>query len=251
MAIASRQDLIDYCFRRLGDPVIEINVDDQQVEDRIDDAIIKFQEFHSDGTDRVYHFHQVTTQDVANEYITIPDNILYVAKMFPVDSSFINSTNMFSFQYQFALSDYHELTTFGAGSMAYYEQMRQYMSMLDMKLNGTPQITFSRRKNRIYIWGDFQDQSIEAGDYIAFEVYEIVDPTQHTSVYNDTFLKDYSTALIKQQWGQNMSKFEGMQLPGGVVINGRQILEDANAEIEKLLEDLRLTYETPTDFFIG
>jgi hypothetical protein len=251
MAISTRQELIDYCLRRLGDPVIEINVDDQQVEDRIDDAIIKFRDYHSEGTARIYHFHQVTANDVTNKYITVPNTVIYVNKMFPVDNSFINSTNMFSFQYQFALSDYHELSTFGAGSFAYYDQMRQYLSMLDMKLNGTPQITFTRRQNRIYIWGDFADQDIKAGDYIAFEVYQVVDEQQFPDVYNTTFLKDYATALIKRQWGQNMSKFEGMQLPGGVTISGRTILEEANQEIEQLVEKMRLEHEMPPDFFVG
>jgi hypothetical protein len=123
--------------------------------------------------------------------------------------------------------------------------------MLDMKLNGTPQVQFSRRQNRLYIFGDFADEDIKAGEYIIAEVYQIVDPDTHTSVYNDMWLKEYTTALIKQQWGANLIKFEGMQLPGGVVLNGRQIYDDATSEIAQLRENIRLEHELPADFFVG
>lgn len=250
MAITSRQGLIDYCLRRLGDPVIEINVDDDQIEDKVDDALQVYQEFHSDATSRVYLSHQITADDVTNEYIPISSNIIYVSKLFPVDSSFINSTNMFSFKYQFALSDFHHLPQMNGG-LAYYDQTMQYLSLLDMKLNGTPQVSFSRRQNRLHIFGDFADGDLKAGEYVVAEVYQIVDPATNTSVYDDMFMKDYTTALIKQQWGANMMKFDGMQLPGGVQINGRQYFDDANAEIEMLRERMRSEQELPPDFFVG
>jgi hypothetical protein len=120
-----------------------------------------------------------------------------------------------------------------------------------MKLNGTPQVQFSRRQNRLYIFGDFADGDIQAGEYIIAEVYQIVDPDTHTSVYNDMWLKEYTTSLIKQQWGQNLIKFEGMQLPGGVTLNGRQIYDDASGEIAQLRENIRLEHELPADFFVG
>lgn len=249
--ITTRQGLIDYCLRRLGEPVLEINVDVDQIEDKVDDALQYYQEFHSDATYRNYLVHEITADDVTNGYIPISSSVIFVSSLFPVDSSFINSTNMFSFKYQFALSDYHTLADIGGGGLSYYEQMRQYLSLLDMKLNGTPQVTFSRRQNRLYIWGDFEDGDLKAGDYVVAEVYSIVDPSSFTSIYNDMFMKDYTTALIKEQWGQNMSKFEGMQLPGGVTISGRQILEDAKTEIEALRERVRLEQELPPDFFVG
>jgi hypothetical protein len=148
------------------------------------------------------------------------------------------------------LNDIADLQNF-AGDLAYYEQMQQYLSMLDMKLNGTPQVQFSRRQNRLYIFGDFADGDIQAGEYIIAEVYQIVDPDTHTSVYNDMWLKEYTTSLIKQQWGQNLIKFEGMQLPGGVTLNGRQIYDDASGEIAQLRENIRLEHELPADFFVG
>lgn len=250
MAVTTRQQLIDYCLRKLGAPVLEINVADEQIEDRIDDTLIKFRDYHNEGTARVYHFHQITTADVNNGYITLPSNIIYVTKLFPVESSFISSSNMFSLTYQIAQSDMHHFSTLSA-DLAYYEQLQQYMSLLDMKLNGTPQTTFSRRMNRLYIWGDFVDKDLVADDYVCLEVYQEVDPTTFGEVYNNTFVKEYATALIKRQWGQNMSKFEGMQLPGGVTISGRAILEDANQEIEAITEKMRLEHEMPPDFFIG
>ena len=246
----SRATLIDYCKRRLGEPVIEVNVDEDQLEDRVDEALQHYREFHSDATIRTYLKHQVTADDVTNEYITLANNIIFVSKMFPLSSSFNNSRNFFDIKYQMMLNDIADLMNF-AGDLAYYEQMQQYLSMLDMKLNGTPQVQFSRRQNRLYIFGDFADGDIKAGDYIVAEVYTEVSETDHTSIFNDMFVKEYTTALIKQQWGQNLIKFEGMQLPGGVILNGRQIYDDATAEIATLRENLRLEHEFPPDFFVG
>ena len=246
----SRNTLIDYCKRRLGDPVIEINIDEDQVEDRVDEALQYYQEFHSDATVRTYLKHQISASDVSNEYISVNSNILYISKMFPLTSTFNNSRNFFDIKYQMMLNDIADLMNF-AGDLAYYEQMQQYLSMLDMKLNGHPQVQFSRKQNRLYIFGDFADNDIKAGDYIVAEVYSTIDPNTHTSVYNDMFLKEYTTALIKQQWGTNLIKFEGMQLPGGVILNGRQIYDDATSEISTLRENLRLEHEFPPDFFVG
>ena len=225
-APTSRQGLIDYCLRRLGDPVIEINVDVDQLEERIDDSLQMYQEYHSDATVKTYLKHLVTADDVTNEYIPISSSIIFVSRLLPVNNAFGASRNFFDVKYQMMLNDIADLQNW-AGDLAYYEQMQQYLSLLDMKLNGHPQVEFSRRQNRLYIHGDFADKDIKAGDYIIAEVYQIVDPDTHTSVYDDMWLKEYSTALIKQQWGANLIKFEGMQLPGGVSLNGRQLFDDA------------------------
>ena len=246
----SRATLIEYCKRRLGDHVIEINVDEDQLEDRVDEALQYYQEYHSDATVRTYLKHLVTATDVTNEYITLSNDIIFVSKLFPISSSFNTSFNFFDIKYQMMLNDIADLQNF-AGDLAYYEQMQQYLGMLDMKLNGTPQVQFSRRQNRLYVFGDFADKDIKAGEYIIAEVYKIIDPDTHTSVYNDMWLKEYTTALIKQQWGANLIKFEGMQLPGGVVLNGRQIYDDATSEIAQLRENIRLEHELPADFFVG
>ena len=145
----SRVTLIDYCKRRLGEPVLEINVDEDQVEDRVDEALQYYQEFHSDATVRTYLKHLITADDVTNEYITVASNVLFVSKMFPLTSSFQNSRNFFDIKYQMMLNDIADLMNF-AGDLAYYEQMQQYLSLLDMKLNGHPQVQFSRKQNRLY-----------------------------------------------------------------------------------------------------
>ena len=257
--ITSRQQLIDYCLRRLGEPVIEVNVDEDQIDDKVDDCLQVYREFHSDATFRDYFEYQITAQDLERKWIFIPEDILYITKLFPTGGSFIGSSNMFSFNYQFALSDFHSLSDQGAGGLAYYDQMRSYMELIDMKVNGLPMITWSRRANKLYLWSDIEDKQLQPGDYICAEVYravpetgEITDGmTDPTTILNDMFVKDYTTALIKEQWGQNMSKFEGMQLPGGVTINGRVILEEARGDLETLRERMRLEQEEPPAFLVG
>jgi|TARA_Y100000389_G_C17408340_1_gene489373 hypothetical protein len=246
----SRGTLADYCKRRLGEPVIEVNIDEDQVEDRIDEALQYYREFHSDATVRTYLKHLVTATDVTNQYIPLANNIIFVSKMFPVAGGIVGGSGMFDIKYQMMLNNIHDLMNF-AGDLAYYEQMQQYLSTLDMKLNGTPQVQFSRRQNRLYVFGDFIDGDIQEGDYIVAEVYTEISDSDHTSIFNDMFVKEYTTALIKQQWGQNLIKFEGMQLPGGVILNGRQIYDDATAEIATLRENIRLEHEFPPDFFVG
>jgi hypothetical protein len=246
----SRDTLIEYCKRRLGDPVLEINVDEDQIEDRVDEAIQYYQEYHTDATVRTYLKHQVTAADKANEYIPISSDILYVSKLFPIASSFNTSFNFFDIKYQMMLNDIADLQNF-AGDLAYYDQMQQYLSMLDMKLNGAPQVNFSRHQDRLHIFGDFHDDDIIVGEYVVAEVYSALDPDTYTSIYNDMWLKEYTTALIKQQWGQNLIKFEGIVMPGGVTFNGRQLYDDATQEIQALRERIRDEFELPPDFMVG
>jgi len=247
---SSRATLIEYCKRRLGDPVIEINVDEDQLEDRVDEALQYWQEYHSDATYRTYISHLIGDSDVSREYIQVPNDVLFVTKMFAVSSSFNTSFNFFDIKYQMMLNDIADMQNF-AGDLAYYEQLQQYLSLLDMKLNGTPQVTYSRKMDRIYIHGDFADGDIKSGEYIVYEAYRTIDSASFSKVWNDMWLKEYTTALIKQQWGQNLIKFEGMQLPGGVTLNGRQIYDDATSEIAQLRETIRLEHELPVDFFVG
>jgi len=245
----TRDDLISYCKRKLGEPVLEVNVALEQVEDRIDDALEYYQEFHSDATIRTYLKHLVTESDVTNGYIPISSDVIFVQRLFPVNSA--SGVNDWSgIKYQIMLNDVGNLGNF-MSELVYYEQMQQHMSLLDMKINGTPQVSFSRRQNRLVIHGEFGAGDIKAGDYIIAQVVQIINPETHTSIYNDMWLKEYATALIKRQWGANLIKFEGMQLPGGVILNGRQIYEDATVDIEKLEERIRLEQELPVDFFVG
>jgi len=247
---STRQDLIDYCLRRLGAPVIEINVDVDQLEDRADDTLQLFQEYHADAVVRTFLKHQVTATDVSNGYITVDDSITYIKKLFQINSTGGSSAGMFDIKYQISLNEIYDLNTF-IGDLAYYEQIKQYLSLIDQMLTGQPQIDFNRHQNRVYIHGEFSEQNIKEDDYLVFETFKIVDPETYTDVYNDIFVKEYLTQAIKQQWGANLIKFEGMVLPGGVQLNGRQLYDDATQEMLRLEEKLRTTYELPVDFFVG
>ena len=246
----SRATFIDYCKRRLGDPVIEINVDEDQIEDRVDEAIQYWQHYHSEATFRCYVSHQVTETDVTNKYITVGSDVLYLTRLFNLASAFQGTRNMFDIKYQMMLNDIADMHNY-IGDLAYFEQMQQYLSILDQKLNGHPLTEYVRKQNRLYIFGDFEDDDIQKDDYIVYEAYKIIDPNSFSNVWNDMWLKSYATALIKQQWGINLIKFEGMQLPGGVILNGRQIFDDGTAEAEDLREKIRLEHERPPMFFVG
>lgn len=248
----SRDDLISYCLRSLGQPVLEINVADEQIEDRVDEALQWFREYHPDGKRRFYIKHQVSQANIDNGYIDLGQDILTVVRMFRVDSV-TASTNFFDIKYQMMLNDITDLNNY-AGDIAYYEQMQQHLSLLDMKLSGEPQITFDRQKDRVHFYHSKEDFTV--GHYVLFEVYGDRDPSSGTnsdlnSLWNHKFLKEYTTALIKKQWGQNMAKFEGMQLPGGVTFSGRQILEDANSEIEQIFVKFREEEDIGPMFFVG
>ena len=244
----SRQELIDYAKRRLGEPVIEINVSDTQVEDRVDDALQFYQEYHEDATMRIYLKHQVTQNDIDNKYLTLNDNILYVKRIFPLQDT-VDSISLFDVKYQLHLNDIYDLSYIG--DLVHYEMVQQYISLLDLKLNGRSNFTrFNRHMNQLHIDIDWSEE-VAVDDYMIIECVRIVDPTVYTDVYNDMFLKQYVTALIKQQWGANLIKFEGMQLPGGVTLNGRQIFDDATAEIQQIREQMQANYELPVDFYVG
>lgn len=248
----TRDELIDYCLRALGSPVLEINVADEQIEDRVDEALQWFREFHPDGKRRFYVQHQVTQTDIDNGYIDLSTDVMTVIRMFRIDNV-TASTNFFDIKYQMMLNDITDLNNY-AGDIAYYEQMQQHLSLLDMKLSGEPQITFDRQGSRVYFYHSKEDFTVD--HYVIFEVYADIDPdtgtlNDYNSLWNSRFLKEYTTALIKKQWGVNMSKFEGMQLPGGVTISGRQILEDANSEIEQIMTKFREEEDIGPMFFVG
>jgi len=253
MAIPNtRDELIDYCLRALGSPVVEINVADEQIEDRVDEALQWFREHHPDGSRRFYLSHAMTQDDIDNGYIDLGTEVMQVIRMFPVNNM-TASTNFFDIKYQMMLNDITDLNNY-AGDIAYYEQMQQHLSLLDMKLSGVPIINFDRQGQRLYFYQSKED--FEVGSYIMLEVYADIDPdtgvlSDYVSLWNHKFLKNYTTALIKRQWGINMSKFEGMTLPGGVTISGRQILEDANQDIEMVMTKFREEEDIGPMFFVG
>ena len=249
----TREEFKTYCLRRLGWPVVEINVDDLQVEDRVDDALRFWKEYHFDGTEIIHYAHQVDTNDITNKYLTLdpPEttSILGISRMINVSS---RTSGMFSVKYQLLLNDWSTYSTKGTREMQNYWMKMSHLSMIDQLINAMDNVRFNRKTNKIYLEMDWGTE-VAAGDFIVFETYQAVDESSalNSEVWNDGFLKDYTTALIKEQWGMNLSKFEGVQLPGGVTLNGRAILEDARAEIERLKEQMSLSFELPIDFAVG
>ena len=317
-APSSRQNLIDYCLRSLGFPVLEINVDDDQLEDRIDEAIQFYRDFHYDAVESVYLKEQITASLIQitginaasfsvgekitgstsgattfvyanvsanrinvkntvgtfsagetivgsssgtsatlssitlgnfdNRYITLNDSVLSVVRTLPL-SSRSNSISFFDAKYQLMLNNIQSLTN---TDIQYYTMLKMHINMINDLMTGQKPVRFNRHMNRLYIdlsWGDGGDLAI--GDYIIVEAYRSLDPDTYTDVYNDGFLKRYATALIKRQWGVNLKKFEGVQLPGGVTLNGQKIFDEAVEEIKELKEEVKSTYELPVDFFTG
>jgi hypothetical protein len=244
----TRETLVEYSLRRLGAPVIEVNVDEDQIEDRIDDALQFYQEYHHDATIRTYLKHQVTADDITNKSIPISDSIIYVKNVFPISDS-NTSAGMFDVKYQMHLNDLYDMSY--VGDLVHYEMLQQYISLLDMKLNGSGMFTrYNRHMNKLFIDIDWENE-VQVDDYIIVECQAVVSPSTYPDIYNDMFLKQYATALIKQQWGANLIKFDGMTMPGGVTVNARQIFDDATEELNTIREQMQLNYETPVDFFVG
>jgi len=242
---SSREQLKDWCLRQLGFPVIEINVDDDQVDDRIDEAFQYFQQFHFDGVERWYLKHQLTQENIDNGWIPITENIIGVTRIFPISSSNA-SVNMFDLRYQLRL---HELYDFTSTSYVNYVLTMQHIRTLDMLFSGEQPIRFNRHTDKLYI--DMNWPMANVGEWLVIEGYIIVDPDTYSDVYNDRMLKKLATAYIKRQWGNNMKKFGGMQLPGGIMMNGQQIYDEAVQEIEALEQQIRDTYEEPPQFILG
>ena len=243
----SRQSLKDYALRQLGAPVIDINVDDSQLEDRLDDALQFFYDFHTDGYEKVNLSHAVTADDKTNGYLDISninDAVTQVVRIFPLS---VNTTNIFDLRYQLALNDFYGLRS--GQTMTQYTITQQHISLLQQLLDPEFQFDFTRSTMRLHVHTDWDN--IAVGDFIVFEAYAIIDPETFTKIYNERHLKKYVTALFKKQWGQNLSKFTGIQLPGGVEFNGNEIYSDALQEIEKLEEQMRETYEEPPNFCVG
>jgi len=246
MAVNSRQTLIDYCLRALGEPVVEINVDDQQVEDRIDEAIEYYRLYHHDGIEKIYLKYLVTPDDVTQKSIPLTDLIYGVTRVFPIAAGTGTSKSIFDLQYQLRLNDLYDLTS---TSIIYYTQVMSHLALLDQTLNGHPLYRFNRLTNRLYIDEDWV-QNIPAGSYVLVECYRALDPTVVTRMYNEVWLKHYCTALIKKQWATNLKKFQGMQLPGGVTIDGDRLYSEAGDEIKELENDI-MSKSAPLEFMMG
>ena len=276
----TRQELKDYCYRQLGAPVLEINVDDDQADDLMDDAIQFFNERHYNGVEKMYLKHELNQADIDrgkadgtsgvgivttsvnsssvsglgtvtsnwyenSNFIPVPDSVIGVEKVFKFDSSTISS-GMFSIKYQLFLNDLYQ---FNSIDLLQYSMVKTYLEDIDFLLTTDKQIRFNQRQDRLYL--DIDWAAEEAGQYIVLECWRALDPTAYSQIYNDPWLKKYLTALLKKQWGQNLIKFKGVRLPGGIEFNGREIYEDGQREIDTLLEKMTSEYEVPPLDMIG
>ena len=281
---SSRQGIIDYGLRQLGAPVLEINIDDDQIDDLLDDAIQVFNERHFDGVEEMFLKHEFTQDELDrgkatsqtdsdntagivtttgtsttisgygtttssfvenSNFIQIPDSVIGIEKIFKFDSSSI-SGGMFSIKYQLFLND---LYYFNSVELLQYSMTKQYLESIDFLLTPEKQIRFNKKQNRLYL--DMDYNSINEGDFIVIDCQRILDPNDFTKVYNDPFLKMYFTALLKRQWGQNLIKFRGVKLPGGLELNGREIYDDGQRELDAVRQKMQLEYELPPLDFIG
>lgn len=269
MAVTSRNELIEYCLRRLGHPVIEINVDVDQIEDRINDAFEYYYDYHFDATEHKFYAHLITQTDIDNGYITVPDEMIFVRKI--VQFGFGSSGSLRPFNdtmasWDFTVRNPFNQTGLSNGFVEYTtnDQLGSESTLTDffitmsglenmqqvLGVNADIPIRFNRHTNRVYFDVDM-DLKFTVGEYLVMEGWIILDPDVFTDVYNDRWLKRYATALIKQQWGTNLSKYSGIALPGGVTLDGKTIWQEANDELVKLEEEMQDKYELPVDFIMG
>ena len=264
---SSRETLKQYALRALGKPVIDINVDDDQLEDRLDEAYQYYAQYHYDGIRRTYLKYQYTEADKTrmtadssesvtknsvtttwkegNNFIVVPESVISVINIFPFSNK--SNMNLFDVRYQMRLNDLYD---FSSTSVINYDIVLRHLDFLDHILVGEKPIRFNQHDNRLYIDMDWT-HDLQVGEYIVIEAYRKMDPTVHTDVYNDIFLKRYVTALFKKQWGANLSKFDGVAMIGGVTLNGRQIYSEALQDIEKLEQEIRSTFELNPAMMIG
>lgn len=241
----TRSEFKAYCLRKLGAPVIEINVEDDQVEDRIDEALKYYWDYHFDGTERIYYKHAITANNVVDKYITLPENVIGAVRIFNIGDPMVTN-NLFDIRYQIALNDLYTLTSV---SMIPYYMMFQHIQLLEQMLVGQQPIRYNRHTDKLYV--DMDWNKVNVGNYLIVEAYQVLDPDTYTDAWSDRWLSRYATALIKKQWGTNLSKFTGMTLPGGVQFNGDKIYNDAVEEIEKMERDMATSYSLPAFDMIG
>jgi len=259
-----------YCLRALGFGVIDINVSDDQADDRIDEALQYFAQYHYDGIEKMYLKYQVTAADITraatnttttatdtidstvtasfgegNGFIPMPPAVVSVLNIFPFDDQATN--NMFDIRYQLRLNDLYD---FSSTSIIQYQMTMQHLDYLSHILVGEKPVRFNQHQNRLYIDMDWAND-ISAGEYLIIECYRKIDPASYTDIFDDIYLKRYATALIKRQWGANLSKFSGVAMLGGVTMNGETIYTQAQEELERLEEQIQLSFETPIDYMVG
>lgn len=254
MAIRTREDLIDYCFHQLGAPVIQIEVDEQQVSYCVDNAIERWQTVHGDGSVRRFIPHTISQKDIDQGYIIVPDKILSIVKVLPLNhgmSSNLNSmSGMFNPAYQFHLTDFWDVTR-GGGGVSVYNDVMTNLQMIQDTLQAEISIAFNRYSSRLYLTIDWKKSWAKPGTVIVVECFTLVDDQEAPKMYGDWWLKRYTTALMKKQWGANTKKYNGVLLPGGITLNGQIIYSEAIQEIAELEHELKDEFELPPIFFVG
>ena len=241
----SNTEFKEFCLRKLGKGVIEINVSDAQVDDRVDEAINFYQDYHFDGTERTFYKKQITQSDKDNKYITLPDNIIGAVNIFDIGDA-DNTNNLFNVRYQIALNDLYTLTS---QSLVPYYMAFQHLELYEQILVGKQPIRYNRHKNVFHV--DMDWDKIAVDQYLIVEAYQVIDPDTFTKMYGDYWLQRYATALIKIQWGENLKKFQGMQMPGGMVMDGMSIYNEGLRDKEQLEMELRTSYSLPATDMIG
>ncbi len=274
----TREELINYVLRKLGAPVLEINVSDEQIDDLVDDALQYFNERHYDGVERMYLKYKISQDDIdrgrssvnsgvgivtttgsttimgqektfnfyeSSNYIQVPDSVIGIEKIFKFDTSSI-SNGMFSIKYQLFLND---LYNFNSIDLLQYSMVKSYLEDIDYLLTTDKQIRFNKRQNRLYLDINWKEQTKDT--FVIIDCYRALDPENFSKIYNDSFVKKYLTALVKKQWGQNLIKFQGVKLPGGTELNGRQLYEDGERELEDIKQRMFSEYEIPPLDMIG
>ena len=246
MAIPTTRDQFKYyCLRRAGAPVVDINVDDDQVEDRIDEALTFFWDYHFEGSERTFYKYQVTQTDIDNKYITMPENIIGAINLFPVGES-LSSNNLFNIRYQITLNDLYDLT---ATTMVPYYLAMQHIQFLEQLLVGQQPLRYNRHTNILHL--DMAWDIVSPGSYLIVEAYQIVDPAAYSRVWGDRWLLRYASALIKRQWGENLIKYQDVNLPGGMKFNANKIYDDAQKEVEALEQEMYTSWSLPVADAIG
>jgi len=254
-SVNSRQALIDYCLRRLGFPVIEINIDQDQIDDRIDDAIQYWQDYHFDGLQKVYYIKTITQTEITNKYVNLSNvrdaannalDIVGVTRIFPINDSQA-TINMFDLRYQLRLNELYDFTS---ASYVNYTLTQQHLRSLELLFTGEVPIRFQRHMQRLFIDWAWGTSEAPAGAIMVIECYANIDASVYNRVWNDRWVKEYATALIKRSWGNNLKKFSGLQLPGGVTLNGDKIYEEAVEEIRNLESQMETQYGAPLEFMM-
>ena len=268
--VNTRVKLIEYCLRRLGSPVIDINIDglatnpdgtanstnsyatyasddnDSQIQDRVDDALQFYQDYHYDAIQKTYVKHQLTADDITNKYIPITDAYTGVINVFPFEDR-NSSSSMFNLRYQLRLNELYDFTDV---SVLHYMMTQTHLDMLQSIFTGNKPFDFNRHVDRLYIYMDWTND-VTVGEYLIIEAYKIIDPETYTDVYDDIWLKKYATSLLKRQWGENLMKYDGLTLPGGITYNGSGIYDSAITEITELETEMQTRYEEMPQFLVG